>query len=102
MHSFYRLVTLFVFVTTLISCVKKAEPNFVIKGSILPLKGGTITLLKEIDIERKLSEEIDVINLSKEGEFEKGYSSGPGLYRLQLNKKKEFTFSHRQWPEHQD
>ena len=93
MHSFYRLVTLFVFVSTLISCVKKAEPNFIIEGSISPLKGGTITLLKEIDIERKLSEKIDVINLSKEGGFEKGYSSGPGLYRLQLNKKKSLLLA---------
>ena len=93
MHSFYRLVTLFVFVTTLISCKNKPEPNFIIEGSISPLKGGAITLLKEIDIERKVLEEIDVINLSKEGEFEIGYSSGPGLYRLRLNKKKSLLLA---------
>jgi len=93
MHSFYRLVSLLVLVTTLISCIKKIEPNFIIEGSISPLKGGTITLLKEIDIERKLSEEIDVINLSKEGEFKEKYTSEPGLYRLRLNKKKSLLLA---------
>jgi len=93
MYSFYRLVTLFIFVTTLISCRQKTESNFIIEGSISPLKGGTITLLKEIDIERKISEEIDVINLSKEGEFIEGYTLEPGLYRLQLDKKKSLPLA---------
>jgi len=93
MHSFYRLVTLLVFVITLISCSEKSEPNFIIEGSISPLKGGTITLLREIDIERKISEEIDVINLSKEGEFKEGYTSEPGLYRLRINNKKSLLLA---------
>ena len=93
MHSFYRLVTLLVFVITLISCSEKTEPNFIIEGSISPLKGGTITLLREIDIERKISEEIDVINLSKEGEFKEGYTSKPGLYRLRINNKKSLLLA---------
>jgi len=93
MHSFYRLVTLLVFVITLISCSEKTEPNFIIEGSISPLKGGTITLLREIDIERKISEEIDVINLSKEGEFKEGYTSEPGLYRLRINNKKSLLLA---------
>jgi len=93
MHSFYRLVTLLVFVITLISCSEKTEPNFIIEGSISPLKGGTITLLREIDIERKISEEIDVINLSKEGGFKEGYTSEPGLYRLRINNKKSLLLA---------
>jgi len=93
MHSFYRLVTLLVFVITLISCSEKSEPNFIIEGSISPLKGGTITLLREIDIERKISEEIDVINLSKEGEFKEEYTSEPGLYRLRINNKKSLLLA---------
>lgn len=93
MHSFYRLVTVLVFVITLISCSEKTEPNFIIEGSISPLKGGTITLLREIDIERKISEEIDVINLSKEGEFKEGYTSEPGLYRLRINNKKSLLLA---------
>lgn len=88
MHSFYRLVTLFVFVTTLISCIKEPEPNFIIEGSISPVKNDYIILKQETDIERNISTIIDTIPLTAQGKFTKEFKLDPHLYKLQLDNKK--------------
>ena len=88
MHSFYRLVTLFIFVCTLTSCIEKTEPKFTIQGSISPLKTDYIILKQETDIERNISIIIDTIALNEEGKFYKEIKLEPHLYKLQLDDKK--------------
>ena len=88
MHAFYRLVTLFVFVTTLISCTEKTNPTFTIQGSISPIKNDYIILKQETDIERNISIVIDTITLTEEGKFTKEFRLEPHLYKLELGDKK--------------
>jgi len=88
MHSFFRLVALFVLVCTLTSCNEKTEPKFTIQGSISPLKTDYIILKQETDIERNISTIIDTIALTEEGNFFKEIKLEPHLYKLQLNTRK--------------
>ena len=93
MHTFYRLVTLFVVVTTLISCVEKTNPAFTIQGSISPAENDYIILKQETDIERNISIIIDTITLSEEGKFIKEIRLEPHLYKLQLDDKKSILLA---------
>ena len=93
MHSFYRLVTLFVVVTTLISCVEKTNPAFTIQGSISPAENDYIILKQETDIERNISIIIDTITLTEEGKFIKEIRLEPHLYKLQLGDKKSILLA---------
>ena len=93
MHSFYRLVTLFVVVTILISCTEKTDPAFTIQGSISPAENDYIILKQETDIERNISIIIDTITLSEEGKFIKEIRLEPHLYKLQLDDKKSILLA---------
>ena len=92
MHSFYRLVTLFV-VTTLFSCTEKTDPAFTIQGSISPAENDYIILKQETDIERNISIIIDTIALTGEGKFIKEIRLEPHLYKLQLGDKKSILLA---------
>lgn len=63
------------------------EATFSIQGHISPLKGSSITLFEETDIERKIYKKIKDIPLTKDGNFEAEFNLEPHLYRLQLDKK---------------
>ncbi len=93
MHSFYRLVTLFVVVTILISCTEKTDPAFTIQGSISPAENDYIILKQETDIERNISIIIDTITLTEEGKFTKEIRLEPHLYKLQLGDKKSILLA---------
>jgi len=87
MNTSNRLLTLLFFCTILISCTKKTKPSFSIQGHISPIKGRSITLTKETDLERKISKKIDVIQLTKDGKFKAEFDLEPHLYKLQLDEK---------------
>lgn len=87
MNTSNRLLTLLFTFAILISCNKKNESTFSIQGHISPVKGNSITLLKEIDIERKISKKIKKIPLTKDGNFKAEFNLEPHLYKLQLDKK---------------
>ncbi len=87
MNTSIRLLTLLFFCTILISCTKKTKPSFSIQGHISPIKGRSITLTKETDLERKISKKIDVIQLTKDGKFKAEFDLEPHLYKLQLDEK---------------
>ena len=87
MNTSNRLLTLLFIFAILISCNNKKESTFSIEGHILPLKGSSITLFKETDVERKISKKIKDIPLTKDGHFKVEFKLEPHLYRLQLDKK---------------
>lgn len=93
MHSINRLVTLFVFVTTIISCTEKTEPIFTIQGSISPVNNDYIILKQEADIERNFSTVIDTIALTEDGKFSKNIKLKPHLYKLQLDDRKSILLA---------
>ena len=95
MNTSNRLLTLLFIFAILISCNNKKESTFSIEGHILPLKGSSITLFKETDVERKISKKIKDIPLTKDGHFKAEFKLEPHLYRLQLDKKKQSALSNR-------
>jgi len=87
-----RIIYLFSIVLFL-SCAKKEDKSFSIKGSISPVALDYIVLLQENDIERKTTKIIDTLYLTKEGEFEVNYALEPHLYTLQLSAKNKIKLA---------
>jgi thiol-disulfide isomerase/thioredoxin len=67
--------------------------TFSIKGHISPVLKNYIILRKESDIEKKISEIVDTIKVSKNGDFKKEFNLPPYLYTLQLDDKKNIPLA---------
>jgi len=67
-----------------ISCEKKTAKTTEISGTISPVKAEYILLQKETDIERKIVEVIDTIQVDTKGNFNASYALDPYLYSLTL------------------
>jgi len=89
MNRIIYLFSLLIFV----SCTKKEETSFSIKGSISPVTLDYIVLLQENDIERKTTKLIDTLHLTKDGKFEAEYDLEPHLYTLHLNAKNKIKLA---------
>jgi len=70
------------------SCAKKEIKTVEISGSISPATIDYVILQKETDIERKISEFIDTIQVDAEGTFHSSFTLEPYLYSLQFPNKK--------------
>ena len=92
MNTFYRFISLLYF-TLLISCSEKTEPTFTIQGTISPANGSLVTLVKETDIERKISNVVGTIPLRKDGKFSQEFYLEPYLYTLKVDNKSVLTLA---------
>jgi len=93
MNTFYRFISLLLYFTLLISCAEKTEPTFSIQGTVSPANSSVVTLIKETDLERKISNVVETIQLSKGGKFSKEFYLEPHLYTLKIDNKSLLTLA---------
>jgi len=72
----------------IISCTKDVPKTFSISGHISPASVDYVILQKEVDIERKIIEVIDTIEIDNQGNFKASFTTEPYLYSLVFPNKK--------------
>lgn len=89
----FNFILLLLLVSFLFSCSNKPKTSYMIEGSISPVKKDYVVLLKNTDIERKISEVIDTLYLDKNGEFKVNSALEPHLYTLQFDSDKNIVLA---------
>ncbi len=85
----YLNFIVFILFFSIISCSENEKTSPVIKGVISPVKNSYVILLKNTDIERKILDVIDTLQINEKGEFTLDTSLEPYVYTLQFNNNKQ-------------
>ncbi len=92
-HMSKNIVFLFSLVFLIASCTKKEKPAFSFSGTVSPPIADHIILKKERDIERKITEVIDTVEIDDQGNFSAAFTDEPYLYSLNFPNNKKIDIA---------
>jgi len=85
----YLKFIVFILFLSVISCSKNEKVSPTLEVKISPLTSDYVILLKNTDIERKILEIVDTLQVNEKGEFTLDTSLEPYVYTLQFNNNKQ-------------